>query len=116
MRTHTAPNNVSRSNPEIFSSCDCVLKVITMQLYGTSAGALLDTGAVPYLISAELVDHPNLVPRPTQKKIMDADRSNSKCLGLFLDVPVTFGDLTVHMEFMKIKDAYVGVIIGSPTL
>ena len=93
-----------------------VLKLVEVQIYATDVPALLDTGAVPNLISAELVEHLNLLPKATRKTITTADGSNSSCIGRLRNVPITFGHITVHIDFYTIQNAPLGLIIGIPSL
>lgn len=116
LKARAAPRKASKANPAVNPKGDRVLKVVPVQIYGTSTSALLDTGAVPNLISEELAKHLKLNPKPTLKTITVADGSNSSCIGRLRQIPVTFGRLTVHMDFLTVKDAPLGVIIGAPAL
>ena len=92
------------------------LKLTQVQIYATEVAALLDTGAVPNLISAELVDHLNLAPKATNRTITVADGSNSMCIGRLRNVPITFGHLTIHLDFLTVKNAPVSLLIGVPSM
>lgn len=78
--------------------------MVAVQVFGTDARYLIDTGAVTNIISAELAVYLTLEHRPTQKTTKVVDRSSSRCIGDLRDVSVTFGDLTV-------KNASIGIMI-----
>lgn len=74
-----------------------------MQVNGTDVPSVLDTGAVPNHISAELVKHRNLM-KATWKTITEVDGSNSNFVGRLGNVPIAFGHLTLHLDFPIMKN------------
>ena len=59
------------------------LRVVTLKVYGIESEALLDSGAVPNIISPKLVAKLSLSPQPTGKHITVTDGGNAPCLGRF---------------------------------
>ena len=111
----SAANAVMIGNNPKISRARC-LKVVGVQVFATDVTALLDTGAVPNLISAELVDHLNLVSKETRKTITTADGSSSNCIGRLRNVPITFGHITVPLDFYVVRRTPLGLIVGIPSL
>ena len=72
------------------------LRLVTLKVYGTEGEALLDSGAVPNIISPKLVVKLCLSPQPTGKRITVADGGNAPCLGSLLQMPTSFGGLVVN--------------------
>ena len=92
------------------------LRVTTVRVYGTTAHALLDSGAVPNIMSPNLVQKLSLTPKATAKHITVANGKNSACVGILDQVPVSFGSLVSKMDFLAVSGAPYGVIIGLPAL
>ena len=67
-----------------------VLLVVPVKIFGTEWWALLDTGAVPNIISKRMIEHLSLSPEETQRRITVADGSSSKCDGVVAEVPIAF--------------------------
>lgn len=89
----------AKTKPALMPTGNHFLNAILVQIYGTGTSALLNTGAVPILISDELANHLKLKPKPTQKIFKVADGSNSSFIARLRDITVSFGDLTVCMAF-----------------
>lgn len=116
LKSRATSKNSGRVNPAVISKVDRVLKVVPVQVFVTDESALLDTGDVSNIMSVELTTHLRLAPRHTQKTIKIADGSNYGCIGRLRNVPVTFGNITVHLEFLIVRNAPIGIVIGSPVL
>ena len=82
------------------------LHVVTVQCYGTDAQALLDSGAVPNIMSPHRMKRLSLTPDITKKHINVADGKSSPCVGLLGQVPFSFGGLVNKMDFL--------VVTGTP--
>ena len=76
---------------------------MTVRVYGTVAQALLDSGAVPNLISPQLVSKLCLTPQPSKKRIMVANRGNAPCIGALLQVITSLGELTVNLDYLVVE-------------
>ena len=92
------------------------LSLVTVRVYSTVAQALLDSSAVPNLISPKLVSHLCLTPRPSKKRITVADGGNAPCNGVLLQVPTSFGELTVNLDYLVVEGTPFDLIIGLPSL
>ena len=78
--------------------------------------ALLDSVAVLNLTSASLTGVLSLAPEATKKKIRVADGTNSVVRSFFTEIPVSFGNLTVHLDFLVVEGKPAEIVIGSPAL
>ena len=90
------------------------LRVVTLKVYGTEAEALLDSGAVPNIISPKLVAKLSLSPQPTGKHITVVDGGNVPCLGALLQIPTSFGGLVVNSDFLVVKGTPFDFDHGTP--
>ena len=92
------------------------LRLVTVKVYGTEAQALLDSGAVPKIISLKLASKLCLSPPPTEKHITVVDGGNAPCPGSLHQIPTPFGELIVKLDFLVVKGTPFDLIIGLPTL
>ena len=92
------------------------LKVVAVRVFGTDVQAVLDTGAVPNLLSTSLAYDLGLTLKPTTKKITIANGKRSICRGLIENVPVSFAGIRVSMDFLVVNGMPFDVIIGAPAL
>lgn len=92
------------------------LKVVTVRMYGTPTQALLDSGAVPNLMSACLADTLYLSPLPTRKSITVADGHSTVSRGFLTGVHVSFGNVPVSFNFLVVDGTPFDIIIGCPAL
>ena len=69
------------------------LRVVTVQVYGTDAQALQESGAVQNIMSPHLMKSLSLTPESTNKHITVAYGKSSPCVGSLPQVPVSFGGL-----------------------
>ena len=91
------------------------LRIVTLKVYGTEAEALLDSGAVPIIISPKLVAKICLSPQPTGKHTTVADGGSAPCLGSLLQMPTSFDGLVVNLDFLVVKGTPFDLIIGHPS-
>ena len=92
------------------------LKLVTVSLYNNAFQALIDSGAVPDLISKKVVDKIGLDLKPTEESIIVADGSSSKCLGQTAVVPLMFDKAKVKFKPLVMEVLPYDIIIGGPTL
>ena len=90
--------------------------MITVQVYGTDAQALLDSGAVPNIMSPYLVKRRSLTPESTKKHITVADGKSFPCFGSLRQVPVSSGGLVSKMDILVVTGTPFDVIVGMPSL
>lgn len=111
-----ATTKAPKTNPAVMPTCNHLLKLVSVQVYGTGTNELLYEGTVPKHISTDFANYLKLQQKPTHMIMMFADGSNSSCIARLRDIPVSFGDLTVRMDFPAIEDAPRGVNSGPPAL
>ena len=107
---------LSKAAPALNVQNKRVLMVAPVRIFGREIRALLDTGAIPNIISADLARQLCLLPKRTKQRITVADGSSANCIGRVKDVPITFGNLTASMDFLTIEKAPIGLIIGLPAM
>ena len=90
-----------------------VLNKGNVRVYGTTCSALLESGAVPNIMSHPLAKFLSLFPKDTGKKIRVADGSVSRCVGLFTDVPVTFDNIVVPTNFLVVSSPPCDLLLGA---
>eukprot|EP00737_Agarophyton_chilense_P002013 gb/GEZJ01002278.1/.p1 GENE.gb/GEZJ01002278.1/~~gb/GEZJ01002278.1/.p1 ORF type:complete len:592 (+),score=68.54 gb/GEZJ01002278.1/:824-2599(+) len=82
----------------------------------TDASALLDSGAVPNLLSWEMCNQLTLAPSPTSRRVIVADGSAADVLGCVKGVSISFRKIGVPLDLLVVKNTPFDVIIGCPTL
>ena len=92
------------------------LRLVTVKVYETEGQALLESGAVPNIISPTLASKPCLSPQLTEKHITVADGANAPCLGSPHPIPTSFGELIVKLDSLVVKGTLFNLIIGLRTL
>ena len=92
------------------------LKVVQIKTFGTDAEALLDSGAVPNLISEKLCKKLSVDFNKKHIGLTVADGQRAHSIGTITDVPISFDDLHISMDFYVMKNPPFEVIIGVPTL
>ena len=92
------------------------LKLVTVSLYNNEFQALIDSGAVPDLISKTVVDKIGLDLKPTEESIIVADGTSSKCIGQTAVVPLMFDKAKVKFKPLVMEVLPYDIIIGGPTL
>ena len=92
------------------------LKIIAVQVYGTLVEALLDSGAVPNLISARLCEEIVISYEYNPKKITVADGVRTLCEASISSVPASFSGSVVSLDFLVLKNPPLDLIISLPVL
>lgn len=92
------------------------LAVASIKLYGTETHALMDTGAVPNVVSSAIVEHLGIKPEVTKRVVTMASGEKAVVLGKVKDVPVTLGDLIAKMDFIVLENLPFPALIGRPSL
>ena len=78
--------------------------------------ALLESGAIPNVMSIAMVEKLNLKLKHAQRSIKVANGTTSACSGVAEQVPIRFGDIIIHLDFLVLSGAQYHIIIGSPAL
>ena len=89
-----------------------VLRKVNVRVYGTTCSALLDSGAVPNIMSLPLAELLSLSPRDTGKRIRVADGSVSRCVGVLTEIPVVFDNIVVPTNFLVVSSPPCDLLLG----
>ena len=89
-----------------------VLRKQNVRVYGTTCSALLDSGAVPNIMSLPLAELLSLSPKDTGKKIRVADGSVSRCVGVLTEIPVAFDNIFVSTNFLVVSSPPCDLLLG----
>ena len=92
------------------------LKVVQIRAHGLPSEALLDSGAVPNLISEKFCKKLNLTFEQKSVGLTVADGQRARSIGLVSELPISFEDLHISMDFHVMENPPFDVIIGVPTL
>lgn len=93
-----------------------VLRVVQGKVHGLNTWALLDTGAVPDILSLSFSQRLSLRFTSTTKCITVANGQICATVGIVQDVPISFLDKTLRLKFLVVKDSPFDVIVGIPTI
>lgn len=80
--------------------------MVSVKVYLAQLRALLDTGALPNIISKRLCEEPRLSPTETSRRLTVLDGARTRVLGEVGGAPVTFDTPTTHHTFL--------VLVASP--
>lgn len=92
------------------------LKVVKIKVYGMDSEALMDSGAVPNLISERLC---NILSLPFDRRSVGltvADGQRASSAETISDIPVSIDSLHISMDFYVMESPPFDVIMGVPTL
>lgn len=92
------------------------LKLVALSIHGTELQALMDSGAAPNLMSAEIAEGLRLNPSESGTTITVADGNVCECDGIVRDVAVNMERITIHADFLVVKKPPFNIIIGMETL
>lgn len=92
------------------------LKDVPIKIFETHIQALLDTGAVPNLVSRQLCEQLCVKPEKSEKSIKVADGSMAPTCENLKEIPIFFGGHPISLDFLVVYETPVDMIIGSPTL
>lgn len=93
-----------------------VLKIVDGKVYGSEENALLDSVAVPNIISKSFEDRLSAIAEDTKKHITVSNVVKSAVLGLQKDVPVALDDLEVPLKLLIVEGYQFEAMIGEPDL
>lgn len=79
-------------------------KLVPVSIIGNKKQALLDSGAIPNLMSAGLVGELRMDIKPTFKKIVLARGSSTQCAGTVAGIPVMMDEITMRMDFLVVDN------------
>ncbi len=91
-------------------------QIMQLMVYFEHVFGILDSRAIPNVMSDRLANKLKLSLTPTERRIIVADLSTGGCKGIASDVPVVFGKVVVRLKFMVIESVPYDLIIGTPAL
>ena len=91
-------------------------QVVELEVYSEAVYGLLDSGAVPNVMSDKVANKLRLELSPTERRIIVADRTSGGCAGSISGIPVSFGSIVMRLDFLVIAPVPYDLIIGAPTL
>ena len=91
-------------------------QVVKLSVYSDSVYRLLGSRDIPNVMSDTLAENLRLKLSSTKKRIVVAGGSTGDCAGLLEEIPVSFGDTVLRLNFMATKSVPYGLIIASLTL
>ena len=77
-------------------------QVVKLAAYSEPVHVLRDSGSIPNVMSDNSADNLRLELSPTERRIIVADGTSGSCAGSILRIPVTFGSIVVHLDFLVI--------------
>jgi hypothetical protein len=92
------------------------LRLVAAEVESKEVLALLDSGAVPDIMSSRLARLLQLQPKSTSRNITVANGATTAGAGVLQGVNVKFGDIQVHLDFLVIENPPFDIIVGMPTM
>ena len=91
-------------------------QVLELAVYSEAACILLDSGAIPNVMSDKLAKNLRRERFPTERRIIVADGTSGSCAGSISGIPVSFGSIVMRLDFLAISSVPNDFIISAPTL
>lgn len=104
---------VDEASPPPNSKC---LELAKLKIYGSDVYSLMDSGAIPDVISRSLCERLKLEPEVSSRRITTATGEKSATLGLLKGVPVGFDHVVEKIDFLVVDNCPYEMIIGRPTM
>ena len=78
--------------------------LVRVEVYSEDTLALFDSGAIPNVMSKNMVEKLDVRMTPTRRGIKAANGDSEVCLGALTDVPVSMGDLVIPLNILVIEE------------
>ena len=91
-------------------------QVVELVVYSEAVYGLLDSGAIPNVMSDKLANKLRLYLSRTERRIIVADGTSGSCAGSISGIPVSFGSIVMHLDFLVVSSVPYDLIIGAPML
>ena len=91
-------------------------QVVVLAVYSDAVYGLLESGAIPNVVSDMLAKRLRLELSQTERRIIVGDGTSGSCPRSISDIPVSFGSIVMRLDFLVIILVPYGLIIGEPTL
>lgn len=82
----------------------------------TEARAVLDSSAVPHILSKEFEGRLGIEPDKTKRRITAVTGEKSPLVGMLKYVPVSLDEKDVKLNFVVVKGSPYDVTVGNPTM
>jgi len=92
------------------------LELAKLNVYCSDVFALMDTGAIPDVVSKSLCLRLNLPTVLSDRRITTATGEKSEKLEVVENLPVLFGNVAVELSFLVVDKCPYEMIIGRPTM
>lgn len=92
------------------------LKVIEVKLHDANGEALLDSEAVPNIMSSSFCDSLSMRASQSNKKSTVANRDCSLFVGSLLEIIVSFAEINIAMDVPVMNGLLFDIILGAPAL
>lgn len=93
-----------------------LFKVVSLKAYGTKSWTLLDSGPVPNIVFTDLMNSLSLSLMKSKKGTTVAIGLNCPTYGSHKEIPISFGNVVVPMDFLLIHGSPFEIIIGIPMI
>ena len=90
--------------------------LVQVHVYSESTMALFDSDAIPNVTSQKILKKLHLCMQTTNQSIKVASCASEKCVGTLNEVPISFGELVVSMDFLVLEETPYDILFGLPTM
>ena len=90
--------------------------VMLIRFHSSFVYGLLDSGAIPNVMSDKLANKLRLELSPMERHIIVTDGTSGSCAGSISGVQVRFGPIVVRLDFLVIASVPYDLTVGAPTL
>eukprot|EP00172_Hildenbrandia_rubra_P002482 Plantae.Rhodophyta-Hildenbrandia_rubra.ctg3341.p1 GENE.Plantae.Rhodophyta-Hildenbrandia_rubra.ctg3341~~Plantae.Rhodophyta-Hildenbrandia_rubra.ctg3341.p1 ORF type:complete len:780 (+),score=121.43 Plantae.Rhodophyta-Hildenbrandia_rubra.ctg3341:795-3134(+) len=86
------------------------------EIFGLKIHVLLDSGAIPNIMSKTLADRLNVEVVESSRKLTVANGEGARSVGIVENLPVTFDSAPVAISFLALEATPFDLLLGMPTL
>ena len=90
-------------------------QLVMLTVYSEPVYGLLDSGAIPDIMSSRLAEKLKLEVEPTNRRIIVANGASEGVQGVVSNIPVGFGKVVVRLKFLVMESVPFDLIISDPT-
>ena len=90
-------------------------QLVLLTVHSEPVYALLDSGAIPDIMSARLAEKLKLEVEPTNRRIIVANGASEGVKGTVTNIPVGFGSVVTRLNFLVMESVPFDLIISDPT-
>lgn len=108
--------NLSQEEGEVVDASPRVLRIIQGGVHGLDTWALLDTGAVPDILSLSFAQKLSMRFTKITKGITVTNGQICSTVGIVQDLPIPLQDKKLSPKFLVVKYSPLDVIVGTTTI